>query len=146
MNPHISVITLGVDDLARARQFYSEGLGWPIQTDEAVFVAFRPAGGSSAVALYPRDALARDAGAAAPAGSDYHGFMFSYIVPTDERVDAVMSEAERAGGSIVKPALRAPWGGYAGIFADPDGYLWKVVAGRYEAHGALRETEQAYSE
>ncbi|OGO10368.1 MAG: hypothetical protein A2Z66_15135 [Chloroflexi bacterium RBG_13_66_10] len=76
----------------------------------------------------PRDALADDAGVAAD-GSGFRSFMLSYIVRTDERVDAVLAEAERAGGKIAKPAERGQWGGYSGYFADPDGYLWKVVVG-----------------
>ena len=62
----------------------------------------------------------------------FRGFAFSYIVRSEERVDAVLAEAEQAGGSIVKPAQREQWGGYSGYFADPDGYLWKVAAGQGE--------------
>ena len=72
--------------------------------------------------------LAEDAGVA-PDGSGFRGFTLSYIVRSEERVDAVLAEAERAGGKIAKPAQRASWGGYFGYFADPDGYLWKVVLG-----------------
>jgi predicted enzyme related to lactoylglutathione lyase len=62
MNPHVGFITLGVSDLNRAKRFYSEGLGWPIQVDQGQFVSFRPAQGSSAVALHPWDVLAADSG------------------------------------------------------------------------------------
>lgn len=75
MNPHVSFITLGVGDLNRARQFYSDGLGWPIQGH---FVSFRPADGSSALTLYPREVLADDAGVP-PDGSGFRGVTFSYI-------------------------------------------------------------------
>jgi uncharacterized protein len=128
MNPHVGAITLGVGDLDRAKRFYADGLGWPIQVDQGHFVSFRPAGGSSALALYPLEVLADDAGVP-PDGSGFRGITFSYIVRSEERVDAVLAEAERAGGEIAKPAQRARWGGYFGYFADPDGYLWKVVAG-----------------
>jgi predicted enzyme related to lactoylglutathione lyase len=128
MNSHVSFITLGVGDLSRAKQFYGEGLGWPIQVDQGQFASFQPAEGSSTVALYPRKVLAADAGVAAE-GSGFSGVTFSYIVRSDERVDEVLAEAERAGGKIVRPAERARWGGYFGYFADPDGNLWKVVAG-----------------
>jgi len=131
MKPHVSAITLGVKDLDRAKQFYGEGLGWPIQVDQAHFVSFSPADGSSAVSLYTRDGLADDAGVAAD-GSGFSGITFSYIVRSEERVDAVLAEAERAGGKIAKPAQKAQWGGYFGYFADPDGNLWKVVAGAGE--------------
>jgi uncharacterized protein len=128
MNPHVSIITLGVRDLNRAKQFYSEGLGWPIQQEQGPWVCFSLGNGSSALGLYPWDALADDAGVAAN-GSGFRGITLSYIVRSEERVDAVLAEAERAGGKIAKPAQRAPWGGYFGYFTDPDGYLWKVVAG-----------------
>jgi catechol 2,3-dioxygenase-like lactoylglutathione lyase family enzyme len=128
MNPHVSVITLGVRDLNRAKQFYSEGLGWPIQQDYAEWVSFSLGNGSSLLGLYPWDALAADAGVASD-GSGFRGFTLSYIVRSEERVDAVLAEAERAGGTIARPAQHSPWGGRFGYFTDPDGYLWKVAAG-----------------
>jgi uncharacterized protein len=136
MKAHVGFITLGVGDLNRAKRFYREGLGWPVQVDQGHFVSFRPANGSSAVALYPREVLAADAGVD-PDGGGFRGLTFSYVVRSAERVDAVLAEAERAGGEIVKPAQQARWGGYFGYFADPDGYLWKVVAG---------DGEQPYAE
>jgi uncharacterized glyoxalase superfamily protein PhnB len=72
--------------------------------------------------------LADDAGVD-PVGSGFRGVTFSYVVRSQERVDAVLAEAERAGGTIAKPAQKARWGGYFGYFADPDGNLWKIVAG-----------------
>jgi uncharacterized protein len=128
MNPHIGFVTLGVGDLNRAKQFYSEGLGWPVQVAQGQYVAFKPAEGSSTLTLYPRSVLAGDAGVA-PDGGGFRGVTFSYVVRSQERVDAVLAEAERAGGTIARPAQQAPWGGYFGYFADPDGNLWKVVAG-----------------
>jgi catechol 2,3-dioxygenase-like lactoylglutathione lyase family enzyme len=128
MNPHVGFITLGVSDLDRAKQFYRDGLGWPIQVDQGHFVSFRPAEGSSTLTLYPRQVLAADAGVA-PDGGGFSGITFSYVLRSSDRVDAVLAEAERAGGEIVKPGQQARWGGYFGYFADPDGYLWKVVTG-----------------
>jgi uncharacterized protein len=128
VNPHVGFITLGVADLNRAKRFYHEGLGWPIQVDQGQFVAFRPADGSSALALYPREVLAGDAGVPADGGG-FRGVTFSYVVRSTERVDAVLAEAERAGGEVVRPGQQARWGGYFGYFADPDGHLWKVVVG-----------------
>ena len=145
MNPHISVITLGVKDLDRAKQFYSEGLGWPVQVDQGQFVSFSPAGGSSAVALYPWDVLAGDADVRQE-GNGFRGVTFNYIVRSDDRVDAVLADAERAGGAIVKPPQQAKWGGYSGQFADLDGILWKVVSGYYERAGTTVETRDAFSE
>jgi uncharacterized protein len=145
MNAHISGIQIGVADLKRAKQFYSDGLGWPIDIDQPYFVSFAPHNGSSALGLYSRTFLANDAGVA-PEGSGFRGFTFSYNVRSDDRVDAVLAEAARAGGTIVKPAQHAPWGGYFGYFADPDGYLWKVVTGAYETAGVEHTTRHAFSE
>ncbi len=136
MNPYVSFITLGVDDLDRAKQFYGEGLGWPIKVSQGPYVAFSPAAGSSTLTLYSRKVLAADAGVPAEGGG-FRGVTFSYVVRSNERVDAVLAEAEKAGGAIVRPAQDATWGGYFGYFADPDGNLWKIVAA---------EGDQPYSE
>jgi catechol 2,3-dioxygenase-like lactoylglutathione lyase family enzyme len=128
MRPHVAVITLGVRDLARARQFYSEGLGWPIQQEDDNWVCFLLGNGSSTLALYPWDELAADASVPAD-GSGFRGVTLAYIARSEERVDEVLAEAERAGGKLVKHAERASWGGYSGYFADPEGYLWEVATG-----------------
>jgi uncharacterized protein len=118
MKPHVSVITLGVRDLARAREFYAERLGWPIHQEEDNWVCFLLGGGSTAFALYPWEPLADDAHVSAD-GDGFRGVTLAYIVGSQERVDEVLAEAERAGGTIVRPAHRAEWGGYSGYFADP---------------------------
>ena len=128
MNPHVSAITLGVRDVARAKQFYGEGLGWPIEQDYPQWVSFKMGEGSSVVNLYPREALAGDAGLPAD-GTGFCGVTLSYIVRSEDRVAEVLAEAERAGATIVKPAERSQWGGASGFFADPDGFLWKVASG-----------------
>ena len=128
MNPHVSVITLGVRDLERARRFYREGLGWPVQQEDHNWVCFTLGNGSSALALYPWEALAEDANVPAE-GSGFRGVTLAYNVRSEQRVDGVLAEAEGAGGEIVKPARRASWGGYSGYFADPEGYLWEVATG-----------------
>ena len=128
MNAHVSGITLGVSDLNRAKQFYGTGLGWAIQQEHGEWVSFSLNGGSLVFGLYPWQALARDAGASA-GGDGFRGITLSYLVRSEERVAAVLTEAERAGGRIVKPAERAPWGGSSGHFMDPDGNLWKVASG-----------------
>jgi catechol 2,3-dioxygenase-like lactoylglutathione lyase family enzyme len=124
----VSVITLGVRDLARSRRFYAEELGWPVQQEDDNWVCFLLGGGSTALALYPWDELADDAGVAAE-GTGFRGVAFAYNVRSEERVDDVLAEAERAGAAIVRPARRTSWGGYSGYFADPDGYLWEVATG-----------------
>jgi catechol 2,3-dioxygenase-like lactoylglutathione lyase family enzyme len=128
MNPHVSVITLGVRDLKRAREFYSEGLGWPIQQEDDNWVCFTLGNGSSALALYPWDELADDAGVPAD-GRGFRGVTLAYNVRSKGRVDAVLAEAERAGGTTVQPARDTTWGGYGGYFADPEGYLWEIATG-----------------
>ena len=126
MKPHVSGITLGVKDMSRAKQFYSKGLGWPIQQDyQGQWVSFSLNNGSSTLGLRPWDTVAGDAGVA-PDGTGFRGIAFSYDVRSKDRVDAVLAEAKRAGGTIAKPAQEAGWGGYVGYFTDPDGYLWKV--------------------
>lgn len=129
MNAHVSGITLGVEDVDRSKRFYSDGLGWKIEQEQGPWVAFRINDGSSVFGLLRADVLAGDTGVGAKNGDVSAGITFSYIVPTDERVDAVLAEAERAGGTIAKAAVREEWGGYGGYFADPDGYLWKVASG-----------------
>jgi len=114
--------------LSRAKEFYSEGLGWPIQQEDYNWVCFSLGNGSSALALYPWDALAEDARVAAD-GSGFRGITFSYNVRSRERVDAVLVEAERAGAGIAKNPQPTSWGGYAGYFTDPEGYLWEVATG-----------------
>ena len=128
MNSHVSAITLGVRDFDRAKQFYSEGLGWPVQQEYGEWISFKVGDGSSAVGLLSWDALAEDGGTP-PEGSGFSGITLSYLVRSDDRVGEVLAEAERAGGTIVKPAEQAQWGGCSGHFADPDGHLWKVASG-----------------
>ena len=127
MNPQITAILIGVRDLKRSKQFYSEGLGCPIDKDFPAFVSFNLGDGSSALALYEWDALAGDAGVAKE-GRGFRGFSLHYIVSSTKRVDEVLDQATRAGGKLVKPAQNAQWGGYFGYFSDPDGYLWKVAS------------------
>jgi predicted enzyme related to lactoylglutathione lyase len=136
MKPHVSVITLGVKDIEQAKQFYSQGLGWPILQDFGGWVTFGLGDGKSALGLYPLETLTQEAGvtpSASGSGNDgarpFLGITFSHIVGSPQRVDAVLAEAARAGGTIVKAAQSAQWGGYFGYFTDLDGYHWKVASG-----------------
>jgi catechol 2,3-dioxygenase-like lactoylglutathione lyase family enzyme len=131
MHPQANVITLGVSDIERAKDFYDQGLGLPIDKDAGEFVRLGLGEGhdSPALALYPRAALAADAGVDL-AGDGFRAATLSYIAATAEQVDAVLAAAARAGGEIVKPAKRALWGGYSGHFTDPDGHLWKVASNK----------------
>jgi catechol 2,3-dioxygenase-like lactoylglutathione lyase family enzyme len=123
----VTAITIGVEDLARSKKFYGEGLGCAIDQDYPNFVSFKLGEGSSSLALYPREAAAQDAGVSSE-GSGFRGVSFHFIVASREAVDEVIANAAAAGGGVVKAAAAAPWGGYFGYFSDPDGYLWKVAS------------------
>jgi catechol 2,3-dioxygenase-like lactoylglutathione lyase family enzyme len=123
----VTAIMIGVQDLARSKQFSGEGLGCTIEQDYPQFVRFNLGDGSSSLALYEREAAAQDAGVSSE-GSGFRGVSFHFIVPSRETVDEVMGKAVAAGGNIVKEAAAAQWGGYFGYFSDPDGYLWKVAS------------------
>ena len=128
MRPHVAVVTLGVTDLKRARAFYADGLGWPVHLEDHNWVCFLLGDGASALALYPWDELAADATVGSD-GTGFRGVTLAHNVPSRERVEEVLVEAERAGGTIAKPAQETSWGGFGGYFADPDGYLWEVATG-----------------
>jgi uncharacterized protein len=123
----VTVIMIGVEDLARSKRFYGEGLGCTISKNYPNFVSFDLGDGSSSLALYEREVAAQDAGVSAE-GSGFRGVSFHFIVPSSEAVDEVMASAVAAGGGVVKQAVPARWGGYFGYFSDPDGYLWKVAS------------------
>ncbi|MFE6719946.1 VOC family protein [Streptomyces albidoflavus] len=124
MEQRISLVTLGVTDLARARRFY-EALGWRGQeVEETVFFQ---AGGLGLV-LWGRDKLARDSGheGTGPA-TGFGGIVLAHNVRSREEVDALLDQAEQAGGRVTKPAAESPHGFYSGAFADPDGHPWEVA-------------------
>lgn len=131
MQPRITVLTLGVDDLERAVRFYRDGLGFAtdgiIGTEfEHGAVAFFDLQAGLKLALWPRHSIAHDTGLApaAPAATE---FTLGHNVASKAEVDAVLAQAERAGATLVKPAHDTFWGGYAGYFQDPDRHLWEVV-------------------
>ena len=124
MEQRISIVTLGVGNLERSREFY-ERLGWKRSVANAEGIVFFQAGGM-ALALYPRAELAQDANVAAE-GQGFCGVALAYNARSREVVDAVLAEAEAAGARILKPAQDAFWGGYSGYFADPDNFPWEVA-------------------
>lgn len=124
MEPRISLITLGVADLARSTAFYRDGLGLPAHGDFAGVTFLKLQG--TWLSLFPRDELAADAGIAGE-GRGFAGFTLAHNVRSKEEVDAVLRQAVAAGATLQKPAQDAEWGGYHGYFADPDGYLWEVA-------------------
>ena len=120
----ISVVTLGVADVPRARDFY-EALGWELRGErEAGFAVFQTAG--ARLALYALDGIAEEAGLQpAPAGS--LNITLAVNVESREEVDAALVAAVAAGGTVLRPAQERFWGGYSGYFADPDGHAWEVA-------------------
>jgi catechol 2,3-dioxygenase-like lactoylglutathione lyase family enzyme len=124
MDARISFITLGVADLPRATRFYADVLKLP-QIETPPNAAFFEMG-KTWLSLYPRDDLAADAGVSAT-GSGFPGFALAHNVRTKPEVDQLLAEAAAGGGRLVKAAHDTDWGGYAGYFADPDGFLWEVA-------------------
>ena len=124
MEPRISFVTLGVRDLARATRFYSETLGLA-QKETPPEVAFFEMG-RTWLALYPRQLLAEDAGIPDD-GRGSAGFSLAHNVRSTGEVDRLLQRAADGGGRLVKPGVKTEWGGYAGYFADPDGFLWEVA-------------------
>ena len=123
MEQRLSLVTLGVADLKRAREFY-EALGWKSGAAPADDVVFFQTGGMI-VALWGRDQLAEDTGVDDPGG--WGGVTLAYNTRSPEEVDAVIAEAERAGARIPRHGAETFWGGYSGVFVDPDGHAWEVA-------------------
>jgi len=124
MEPRVSIVTLGVDDLDRAARFY-EAMGLTRHAGITEGVAFYQMGGMI-LSLFPRGELAKDAGID-PDGAGLSGIALAYNTRSEAEVDAVLEQAVEAGGTIVRPAGRAFWGGRTGYFADTEGHLWEVA-------------------
>lgn len=131
MEPRLTILTLGVDDLDRAVAFYRDGLGFPTkgilgEPGDSGRVAFFDLQPGLKLALWPRASLAADTGLplapAAPAGMS-----LAHNADSREAVDAAMARASAAGATIVKPAQPTFYGGYAGYFLDPERHLWEVA-------------------
>jgi catechol 2,3-dioxygenase-like lactoylglutathione lyase family enzyme len=125
LEPYVSLITLGVEDLGRALAFYRDGLGWPVSGASGEDVAFLRTGGV-VLSLYPLDKLAEDA-RIDPDGTGFRGITLAHNVPERGDVDRAIEMAVAAGARLVKPAEDVFWGGRSGYFADPDGHLWEVA-------------------
>lgn len=131
MKPHISVLTIGVDDLETALRFYRDGLGLPTEgiigrEFEHGAVAFFDLQGGLKLAIFSRANIAHDAGIMQSTRSPTE-FTLGHNVGSEAEVDAVMQRAIGAGARLVKPAQKTFWGGYAGYFQDPDDHLWEIV-------------------
>ncbi len=119
----VSLITLGVEDLGRARAFY-EALGWRTGAAPGADVVFFQTGGM-VVALWDRSELAADAGLGEPAPPG--GIVLAYNVGTPGEVDRVVDEARAAGARVTRKPGETFWGGYSGVFVDPEGHPWEVA-------------------
>ena len=124
MKPRLSMITLGVDDMTRAVDFYQNGLGFP-RHGEGDDVAFFKLNGTW-LGLYGREALAEDAQVDAE-GTGFNSFAIAHNVRSEEEVDEVMTQVLEAGAKLVKKPQKVFWGGYSGYFKDPDGHLWEIA-------------------
>ena len=122
MEQRLSLVTLGVSDLTRARAFY-EALGWQAGESPEGVVFFQA--GGMVVALWGRAELAEDTAVTNSGG--WGGITLAHNVRSPQEADQVLAEATSAGGMILRPGAEAFWGGYSGVFADPDGHAWEVA-------------------
>lgn len=132
MEQRLSLVTLGVRDLGRARRFY-EALGWTTGAgpdDDVVFFQT----GCMIVALWGRDQLAEDTVVTDSGG--WGGVTLAHNVHSPAEVDSVLAEAEAAGATITRPGAETFWGGYSGIFVDPEGHAWEVA---HNPHWVIHE-------
>lgn len=124
MEQRMSVVTIGVADLARAQRFYEQGLGWAVSSADDKIRFFQLNG--VIFGLYPWDALAEDA-QVPPERAGFSGVTLAYCARSKGEVDTTLARAKEAGAQITKPAQEVFWGGYSGYFSDPDGHLWEVA-------------------
>jgi predicted lactoylglutathione lyase len=128
----VSLVTLGVADLPRARAFY-ETLGWTTGAEPEDDVVFFQAGGMI-VALWDRARLAEDSGVSD--GGGWGGVALAYNARSSDEVDAVIEEARAAGATIPRAGAETFWGGYSGVFVDPEGHAWEIA---HNPHWTLGE-------
>jgi predicted lactoylglutathione lyase len=123
MEPRVSLITLGVADLGRAREFYAT-LGWVGQeVQETVFIQAGPL----ALVLWSREKLAADGGLAESGADGFGGIALAHNVVSRQEVDEIIAAAEGAGATVTKPPAATFYGGYSGYFTDPDGHAWEIA-------------------
>jgi predicted lactoylglutathione lyase len=137
MEPRVSLVTLGVADLERSRRFY-EALGWRSDSNSEDGVVFFQSGGM-VLALWSREELAKDSGVEDSGG--WGGVTLAYNVGSPAEVDQVIEQARSAGAEIPRAGAETFWGGYSGVFIDPDGHPWEVAHNPFwtiEPDGSVR--------
>lgn len=122
MEQRVSLITLGVADTARSRTFY-EALGWSGESPDGDVVFFQA--GGMVLGLWGREQLAEDSGVRDHGG--WGGVALAHNVGSPEEVDAILTQAEAAGATIARTGASTFWGGYSGVFIDPDGHPWEIA-------------------
>ena len=129
MDQRVSLITLGVRNMKRARRFYERGLGWKAASISSDCIAFYQLSGAVVLSLYGLNELARDANQAAPAAGaeGFSGVALAHNLTDPGAVDQLLNRVARHGGIVTRPARETSWGGYAGYFCDPDGHVWEVA-------------------
>ncbi|HLO14929.1 MAG TPA: VOC family protein [Anaerolineales bacterium] len=125
MNQHLHLVTLGVKDLEKSRNFYTETLGWKLSSAGNEGVVFIQAGGI-VLSLYPREELAKDALVSAE-GHGFAGITLAHNAQSEAEVDEIIQSLKAKGVKILKEPQKVFWGGYSSYFADPDGYCWEVA-------------------
>ena len=125
MKQNLHIVTLGVRDFEKSRNFYREVLGWKLSGASNDGIAFFQAGGV-VLAIYPRDRLAEDA-LVPPEGSGFSGITLAYNAQSESEVDEIIKDLKSKGVKIVKEPQKVFWGGYSSYFADPDDYRWEVA-------------------
>lgn len=131
MQQRLSLVTLGVDDIERSRRFY-ESLGWTGESPDGEVWFFQC--GGTVVGLWSRHLLAVDSGVTDDGG--WGGVTLAHNVTSPAEVDKVLVEAAAAGATIARAAAPTDWGGYSGVFVDPDGHPWEVAHNPYWTIGA----------
>ncbi len=125
MDQHLHIVTLGVSDLQRSREFYSQTLGWKPSGASSDGITFFQAGGI-VLALFPHEELAKDA-LVSSEGNGFAGFTLAYNARSEAEVDEIIRDLKAKGVKILKEPQKVFWGGYSSYFADPDGNCWEVA-------------------
>lgn len=125
MDQHLHLVTLGVRDFEKSKNFYAETLGWKLSGASQDDVAFFQAGGV-VFGIYPREKLAEDA-LVSSEGQGFSGFTLAYNARSESEVDEIISDLKSKGVKIIKEPQKVFWGGYSSYFADPDDFYWEVA-------------------